>query len=206
MLNVTGTDATAAGHVTAYPTGQERPLASTLNLGFPGDTAPNLAMVPVGAGGKITIFSSHGAHVLGDVAGYVTDATAPASTSGLYVPIAPSRMFDTREGEAAPGPKGFVAAGQSIDVQMAGVFPVASTATAVMINLAGIDAPPGYITAWPSGAPQPFTSTVNLAALPTDTRANAAIVGLGSNGRISIFTSGGAHMLADATGYFLGGS
>lgn len=71
VLNLTGTEAAAAGFVTAWPDGLPKPLASNLNLTGPGDTSANLVIVPVGAGGKVRFFSQSGAHLLADVFGYL---------------------------------------------------------------------------------------------------------------------------------------
>ena len=71
VLNVTGTDATAAGFVTVWPCGEERPLASSLNL-TPGVTSPNAVITRLGAGGKVCLYTQNGAHLLADLTGYAT--------------------------------------------------------------------------------------------------------------------------------------
>ena len=203
VLNATATEAAAAGFVTVFPTGSAQPLASVLNLVAAGDTAPNLVMVPLGDGGKVSLFSQSGTHLLADVTGYVTDATAPATTTGLFVPLEPARVFDTRDGTPAPGPKGFVAAGASIDTATAGTVGIAVDAAAVVLNVTGTDASAqGFVTGWPTGVPQPLASTLNLSE--GDTRANAAILPIGSGGKISYFTQSGTNLLADIAGFYLG--
>ena len=100
---LTGTDAVGGGFATAWPTGQALPNASVLNLA-PGDTRANLVVVPIGAGGKVSLQTSLGMHLIADVAGWFTNASQPASTSGLFVPITPTRLLDTppaRPGDAA---------------------------------------------------------------------------------------------------------
>ncbi len=203
VINLTGVQATAAGFVTAYPFGISLPLASNVNLDRPGATAPNLAIVPLGPGGKIRIYSSAGAHVLGDVTGYITDASAPLSTVGLFVPLTPERVFDTRELEPAPGPKGYLAADASIDAQVAGTGNVPAGVAGVVLNVTAIAGPLGFVTAWETGPARPLASTINLAA-PLDTRANGAMLPIGAGGKISFYTQSGSHLLADAAGYFLG--
>ena len=49
--------------------------------------------------------------------------------------------------------------------------------------------------------PQPLASTLNLRA--GDTRANAAILPIGSGGKISYFTQSGTNLLADIAGFYL---
>jgi len=197
VLNLTGTDADGPGFVTAFPTGGDLPLASNVNLSFAGDTAPNLAIVPVGADGSITVYSSHGAHVLGDVTGYITSAAAAVDTAGLFVPMTPERVFDTRDGV------GFVGAGQSVEFAIGGVGSVPADAAGVVLNVTGIDSPLGFLTAWPTGPARPVASTLNFVTAPLDTRANAAMLPVGEEGRVSFYTLNGSHLLADVAGYFL---
>lgn len=72
VLNVTITEPTAQSHLTVYPAGESRPLASDLNY-VPGDTAPNTVIVKLGSGGKINAFNASGStHVIFDVVGYYT--------------------------------------------------------------------------------------------------------------------------------------
>jgi hypothetical protein len=70
VLNVTGTDATAAGYVTVWPCGETQPLASSLNL-VPGVTSPNAVITQIGNGGKVCLYTQAGAHLIADITGYV---------------------------------------------------------------------------------------------------------------------------------------
>ncbi len=72
VLNVTAVDPSAGTYVTAWPTGEGRPNASNLNIP-PGDTRPNLVIVKVGAGGKVSFYNDAGnTDLIADVAGYYT--------------------------------------------------------------------------------------------------------------------------------------
>ena len=72
VLNVTSTDASAPSFITAWPTGQPRPNASNLNT-EPGQDTPNLVIVKVGAGGRISLYNNAGTgHLVADVIGYLT--------------------------------------------------------------------------------------------------------------------------------------
>jgi hypothetical protein len=72
ILNVTATQPSAAGFVTVWPAGATRPLASSLDFA-PQQNVPNLVMVKLGAGGRVSLFNSAGAtHLLADVMGYVS--------------------------------------------------------------------------------------------------------------------------------------
>ncbi len=70
VINVTVTGATAASYLTVYPDGTPRPLASDVNFG-PGATVPNLAVVKLGADGKLAVYNHAGStSVIIDVLGY----------------------------------------------------------------------------------------------------------------------------------------
>jgi hypothetical protein len=70
VVNVTVTNPTAASFVTAFPNGVALPWASNLNFG-PGQTVPNLALVPVGSGGRIALYNLQSTvDIVVDVVGY----------------------------------------------------------------------------------------------------------------------------------------
>lgn len=70
ILNVTVTEPTATSFLTAWPSGTTRPLASNLNYSA-GQTVPNLVVVKVGSGGRVSLYNYAGsAHVVVDVAGW----------------------------------------------------------------------------------------------------------------------------------------
>lgn len=196
IMNVTATDATAAGYVTVWPGGQHRPNASNLNLTHAGHTAPNLVIVPLGADGTVSFYSETGTHLIADITGYLTDSNAALSTTGLMVPLAPSRVFDTRDHTP-------LAAGEGLDVPTGNHVGVPSNARSVVLNVTATGAAgPGHITAWPTGIDIPLASTLNINH-PGETRANAAILPLGTNRAISYYTNTNTHLLTDIFGYFL---
>lgn len=197
VLNVTATEADAAGYVTVYPGDADRPLASTLNLDGPGHTVANLTIVPLGADGTIRLYSQSGAHLLADMVGFITGDATDASTQGLIVPLDPVRVFDTRDA-GAPIP-----AGGTINVPTTGQVGIPPDAGAVLLNVTATEAADaGYVTGWLTEAPQPLASTVNLTH-PGETRANGALFVVGDEGTISYFSQSGTHLLADAFGYLL---
>jgi Bacterial Ig-like domain (group 3) len=71
VLNMTVTGSTRAGFITAYADATTKPGASNLNF-TPGQTIPNLVVVPVGADGSVALFngSAGTAQLIADVAGY----------------------------------------------------------------------------------------------------------------------------------------
>jgi alpha-tubulin suppressor-like RCC1 family protein len=199
VLNVTAAEATNKGFITVYPSDVSRPTTSNLNLAGPGATRPNAVIVPVGPDGKIKIYSQNGAHLLADVSGYFTDTSAPDTDDGLFVPLDPSRLLDSRSGGASPIP----ADGQT-SFGVTGRLGIPSTANGVALNLtADQSRAKGFVTGWPSDELRPFTSNLNIPG-PNETIANMAILPLRlPSGQISLYTQSGTHLIADSSGYFL---
>jgi hypothetical protein len=70
VLNVTVVGPASFGFLTAWPTGDARPLASNLNF-VAGETVPNLVVAKLGAGGKVSFYNGGGAaNLVADVAGW----------------------------------------------------------------------------------------------------------------------------------------
>jgi alpha-tubulin suppressor-like RCC1 family protein len=199
VLNVTAAEATNKGFITVYPADVTRPTTSNLNLAGPGATRPNAVIVPISPDGKIKIYSQSGAHLLADVSGYFTDGSAPDTDDGLFVPLAPSRLLDSRSGGASPIP----ANGQT-SFGVTGRLGIPSTANGVALNLTGNKSiGKGFVTGWPTDETRPFTSNLNIPG-PNETIANMAILPLRlPSGRISLYTQSGTHLIADSSGYFL---
>ena len=197
FINVTSVSPLGDGFLTAWPTGLAQPTASTLNF-TAGTTVANGALVRVGTNGAISLSVSVATNVLVDVQGYV-----PSDSTIVTMPAA--RLLDTRPGS------------QTVDAQFVGAGPVAAAGTTevtvtgrstipasgvagVFINVVAVapDAP-GFLTVWPAGLPTPEASTVNY--VRGQTIANNAYVGLGSNGKLSLFSYASTHLIVDIVGY-----
>jgi hypothetical protein len=197
-LNVTVVPEGDLGGLTTWPTGRARPNVSTLNSSD-GAVVANAAIVPAGSNESISVFVTNPTDVILDTSGYFS----PPGSAGalLFYPAAPCRIVDTRN-PAGPFGGPIMAGGttRSFALQASGCY-VPSTAAAYSINVTVVpDGPLGYLTAWPTGAPQPFVSTVNSwggAAV-----ANAAIIEAGTDGAISIYVSNRTHVVLDINGYF----
>lgn len=96
VLNVTAAEALGVGYVTVWPAGVARPTASSLNVTFAGQNIANLVIVPLGVGGSVSLYTQGGTHLVADVAGWFGDSTQPANFSGLFEPLTPARVLDTR--------------------------------------------------------------------------------------------------------------
>jgi PKD repeat protein len=202
VLNVTATGAAGPGFVTVWDEGS-RPTASSINVNVAAETVPNLVIVPVDANGAIRLSPSVATHLLADVLGYVTDASAPSSLTGLFVPLDPDRVFDTRPGEPAPGPKGQIAAGATIRPAIAGAAGIPDAAGGVLLNVTMVGTAPSFGRLWPAGGDEPTTSNVNVGSAG-DVRANGAVLALGTGGDLDVTVSSAAHVIADVAGYFVG--
>jgi cell wall-associated NlpC family hydrolase len=87
-LNITVTGPWARGFVTAYPCGTGRPLTSNVNFG-PGDVVANAAVVPVGAGGAVCLYTSATTNIVVDLSGtfLATYGSQAAPVSGSALPV-----------------------------------------------------------------------------------------------------------------------
>ncbi len=70
-FNATVVSPGAPGYLTIFPAGTARPLASDLNHAS-GETRPNLVVAKVGTGGKVSLYTSAGGHVVFDFAGWTS--------------------------------------------------------------------------------------------------------------------------------------
>jgi hypothetical protein len=147
VMNVTAAESTAPGFLTVWPGDGQRPEASTLNVTFAGQNIANLVIVPLGSNGHVHMFSQSGGHLVADVAGWFTDGSASAGSAGLFVPLAPSRILDTRVPVGVPT-AGPVLAGHTIGLTVAGHGGApASGFIAVVANITAAEAlAPGFVT------------------------------------------------------------
>jgi len=194
VLNATVGAPTELSYLTVWPTGGRRPDSSNLNFAA-GETRANLVTVPVGAGGKVSLFNERGtAHVIFDVVGFYALPDGP--TGSRFRPLTPSRLFDTRGG-APVGPGGVF----RFDVTGGGGVPDAGV-TAVAMNVTAVNATANsYVTVWPDDAAQPNASNINFPA--GGTVPNLVIMRVPPSGIVDFFNeSGEVHLLADVVGYY----
>jgi LPXTG-site transpeptidase (sortase) family protein len=205
VVNITAVDAGGAGFWTVWANGKTQPGTSNLNTERAGHVIANQAIVPVGPGG-LDVFTSSGGHLLVDVTGYFTGASAPASINGLFVSLPPTRVLDTRSaGDLNPlGPSVKAQAAWNTEIAVAGRLGIPSDVSGVVANVTIVAATTGgFVTAYPARTVMPDTSTANAAA--GQTVPNHAIIPVTSHG-FSLFSSGGAHLIADLSGWFTGPS
>lgn len=193
LLNITGTDATAAGYVTVYNCFDGRPETSTLNL-LTAETRANMTAVEVQPQfQQVCYYTQSGTHLVADVAGYF-------QAGSTFTLLPPTRVLDTRDGHTGyVGPK--PPAGTTIELAVAGSNqPVPPAATSVLLNVTGTDATAdGYVTVWPCGETRPLASSLNLTA--GGTTPNLVLVKTGTDGTVCLYTQSGTHLVADLIAY-----
>ena len=203
VMNVTVVNTSASSWLAVYPDGQGFPGTSTINW-VPGEIRANMAIVPLGAGGAVRLLNLAGwTDVVVDAEGYFSQPAA-ADTSGLYRPLTPARVLDTRYGTGGVTTLG---ERQTVSVQVAGRGNVPSSgAAAVILNVTATNPTSAtFVSAFPAGAPFPGTSTVNLA--PGQTTPNRVVVKLGVGGQVSLYNNAGRiDLVADVAGWFTDGS
>jgi alpha-tubulin suppressor-like RCC1 family protein len=188
-FNLTATNPTADTFVTAWPTGTPLPITSNVNTPA-GDTRPNLVTVAVGANRKVSLFNNAGTvDLIVDLTGFYT-----ADFGASFVPLAPTRLLDTRNGNGPVGP------GASIPLDLADRLPL--TSTGAMLNITGVDATaPTFVSVTTFHGIRTEGSTLNLAA--GQTVPNAAAVAFDERRGLRLYNNNGAvHLIADLAGYF----
>ncbi len=203
VLNVTSTQSTKSTDVRVYPTptdtSTDAPEVSNLNVRAGKDTA-NLVTVAVGANGTVQMLNLNGdTHLVADIAGYYGGTGANAGTN-QFTPVDPARFLDTRSGTGtAPIPatkSGFV------QLDVGGSRGVPEAAVAAVVNLTGTGTTGNTdVRAYPVGiGGTPLVSNLNLAK--GETRANLAIVQLGTGGELQVLNrDNSVNLIGDLAGY-----
>ena len=202
IVNATVTGVTGAGNLRIFPAGQPVPNASVVNYA-PGKDKANLAIVPLSSSGKLSFVSDTGgstAHVILDVAGYVTDGSALQATT-------PTRVLDTRSGARHVGAiTGALQARKAYTVTVPAAL-VPAGASSVVLNVTAIGPSSlGNLRVYPSGSGAvPDISTVNY--IPGRDIPNLVVVDLPDTGpaTVTLYSDmgpgGTVHVAADVAGF-----
>ncbi|MGZ4700926.1 MAG: hypothetical protein ACXV98_06920 [Ilumatobacteraceae bacterium] len=192
VVSVTAVEPCADTFLTAFPCGGAPPLASMVDATALSIVA-NSGVVRLG-GGSLCVYSLRPTDVVVDVSGWI-DAIGLRT-----VPVAPSRLVDTRPGEpqTLPVPQKPLAAGGLLTVDLSSV-PGAAGATAATVNVtAAAPLGSGFISVLPgpcAGAVLP-PSTSNLDVTPGRDVAATATVALGA-GQLCVFSSTPTDVVVD---------
>ena len=124
----------------------------------------------------------------------------PAAST--YQALTPARILDTRTGAGAP--RAPVGPGGQIDVPVTGVGGVpTSGVAAVVLNVTATDvtAAESFLTVFPTGAPRPLASSLNM--LAGQTVPNLVVARVGAGGKVSIYNNAGTTaVVADVQGWY----
>ena len=190
-ITLTTTESRGPGFLTAFPAGVGRPPTSSLNTDSAGQTRAAGLIVASTASG-LSIYSLSGGHVIVDVTGWFTGPSAADDDDGLFVaePV-PRRLIDTRNGDPL-----WAAGGVALPN-------VSANASALALNVTIINPfRAGFLTAHPARQPIPPTSTVN--GMTSSEVAGAMAIVPTTTAGVGVYSSGGADLVVDLTGWFVG--
>ncbi len=194
---LTAVNAGAAGYVTAYPRGSAVPDTSNLNVGT-GETRAVGVITRLGSADGVQgvdLYNFCGAHLLFDLVGYMTGPNESRSSEGLFVPITPTRMLDTRREKMRVWHRS--------TKQFSLPSPINTRAQAIAMNLTvtgTVD--PGFFTLFAAQTPRLEVSNLNVTA-SGQTIANHAICRI-SNVGVACYAYGAAHVICDVMGWYTG--
>ena len=198
VVNFTAQGATRAGDLKAFETGVVPGAHSNVNFGVSAPST-NTAIVPISALHQFTMktnnVTGNTVKVSVDVVGYITSATAADDVEGLFVPVAPTRVYREQRPQ--------VAGVRSIDITgITGFDVLAMSANLTVTAPTGV----GYLTLYDGLLARP--GTYNLTYSTGQTLANGAIFPVGWDpvtpaSTITGFTDQAAIFIIDVNGYFL---
>jgi Putative Ig domain len=180
------------GYMTVWPTGQSKPLVSTLNA-LTGTITANGAIVPSGQQGAISVYPSNPTDLVIDVDGYFAPANSGPGPLSLYT-LAPCRVLDTRQTIGTFSGK--------IAVNVLQSTCAVPSAQAYVLNATVVPqngSPLGYLTLWPDAEGRPVVATLN--ALDGAITNNMAIVPT-LNGSIDAYATNPTDLVLDIFSYF----
>ncbi len=192
-LTLTVVGPIGGGFLTAWPADQVRPVVSDLNFNS-GQVRANGAITRVDATGAFRIYTSVATQVVVDVVGAFVPSGA--TSKGRFVARPSTRLYDSRSGAK-------LAPGTAVTVPVPAGVP--SDAIAMALNVTVTESSgPGFVTEFPAGKQMPTASILNVDQAD-QTRAAAGIFPTSASG-VSLYVSGGGHIVVDLLGYFTGPS
>ena len=199
-LNLTLTNPTGSGNISAYADGSTRPSTSNLNFSA-GQTVANQVIARVGADGAVDLYNQGTGTVdlIADVAGYYgTGAGVGLETLGT-----PTRILDTRNGTGTGKVIAAVPAKGTLKLTAANTDGWVGAGVTEVFNVTVTNAKGGgYLAVYPDGGTRPGVSSLNFGT--GQTVANEVDVQAGSDGSIDFYNnaSGTVDVIADLLGMF----
>ena len=189
--NVTVTNPTGPGYLTAWNCSGDRPVVASLNF-VGGETVPNGVTVPLDATGAICVYSPVATDLIIDVNGYYA-----ISGRARFSSISPTRLLDTRTGLGGSTRLGD---GATVRLQVGGLGGIPAAAAAVTLNVASVDPlEAGFVTVYPCDQPRPLAASLN--PQPGKVKPNLVISQLAVDGSICVYSLHEVDLVVDAMGY-----
>lgn len=189
VLSVTAPKPAASGWVAAWATGTTRPGGADLQV-TGGSSSTGLVTSLIGSTGRVSLYTTTTTDLTVDVVGWVrvgSDVTV----------LRPTRVLDTRS-------SGIVAAGTSVRAPVLGVggVPTAGVIGALVSITTVGSTGAGALVAYPAGTTRPSAGTTHF--MKGQTVTTLAVVPLGDNGGVRVYTSATSHVIVDLHGYVRG--
>lgn len=169
-----------------------------------GKTSRRLARKPLAAGVCLAAASVFGGSLVVDAVGTAPIAASlTAAEAEVFAGIDPLRLLDTRNGVGADS-AGQFGPGETRTLVVGGINGIPADATSVALNVTipRSASTTSFVTVWPTGIPQPATSTNN--ATPGQAVPNFTITALGTGGAIEVFNErGNTDIVIDIVGYYV---
>jgi hypothetical protein len=200
-LNFTAAPQGRLDFLSAWPAGQPYPNVSTLNSPK-GQLIANSAIVVAGTNGAISVVAGNATHLIIDINGYFGPPGGPGALN--FYALKPCRVLDTRIEQGFPGafgpPELQSYASREIPL-ISSKCEIPPSARAYSLNMTAVPRKNlDFLSAWPTGQPYPYVSTLNS---PRGLMiANSAIVPAGTNGAITVLAGNSTDLLVDINGYF----
>ncbi len=191
VMTLTATEASTSSYIEVYPTGNQ-PSRRTSNTDIvPGQTVAALVTVPIGDNGSVQLHINQGnVHLIADVLGYYS------TSGGRFVPLAPSRLLDTRVGGTP------VNSSSDRQVIVAGQNGVPDDAAGVVVNTTGVAASQSLnLEMYPTGR-KPSQRTSILDLQDEMGVADLVIMPIGDGGGVNLSANvGHSDVVMDVMGY-----
>ena len=192
VVNVAVDQPCGSGFLTVHPAGTTTvPLASTSNF-VGGEVVASMAVVRLGQGGAIALYTSAQTHLVVDVVGYLRAAAGSRLNS-----VDPFRLYDSRPASIAGGSE------VTLPVRGRGSVPGTPDVTGAVLNLTVTEpGSGGYLTMYPGPCDpsrRPLASSLNYSG--GRTIANLVVAALGADGSVCVFASTTAKVVVDVDGW-----
>ena len=194
-LNVTAVSPTRVTDLRVYPThpGGGPPTVSNLNPA-PGAVTAAAVVAAIGEDGTVSIRNAAGnVHVIVDLAGWYT----PGADAGVFHPLDPRRLLDTRSGVA-------LAPGETRDLVVAGSGLVPFAGRVVVLNVTAIATTSGTdIRVYPTPGDSSVPNASNVNPNKGQTVPNTVLASVGRDGKVRLRNStGDTHLIVDLSGWY----